>query len=102
MDVKNVPKGTKFIRTGIILKLKRDENGLPARFKARLVARGNEQSDEFDYFELYAPVACIEAVRILLAVAVCKDWCVDHLDIKGAFLYALLPLSEDSSLLKSG
>lgn len=95
VEKKNVPRGTKLIRTGIILKLKRDENGLPARFKGRLVARGNEQTDNFEYFELYAPVACIEAVRILLAVAAANGWSVDHLDIKGAFLYALLPQSEE-------
>ena len=63
--------------------------------KIRLVARGNEQSDDFEYVKLYAPVACIEAVRILLAVAAAMDWCADHLDIKGAFLYALLPPSEE-------
>ena len=94
-DEKNIPKGTQLIRTGIILKLKRDENGIPARFKARVVARGNEQSDDLEYIELYGPVACIEAVRILLAVATAKGWCTDHLDIKGAFLYALLPPSEE-------
>ena len=95
VEEKNIPKGTKLIRTGVILKLKRDENGVPARFKGRLVARGNEQTEEFEYVELYAPVACIEAVRILLAVAAAKGWCTDHLDIKGAFLYALLPASEE-------
>ena len=95
VEEKKCPKGTKLIRTGVILKLKRDENGTPARFKGRLVARGNEQTDDFEYVELYAPVACIEAVRILLAVAAAKGWCTDHLDIKGAFLYALLPPSEE-------
>ena len=52
---------------------------MPARLKARVVACGNEQSDDFEYVELYSPVACIEAVRILLATA--KGWYTDHLKI---------------------
>ena len=32
----------------------------------------------------------IEAVRILLSIAAAKCWYIDHLDIKGAFLYATL------------
>ena len=84
------PPGAKILPSGIILKLKRDENGQPKRFKARLVARGNLQ-DSFTYdIELYAPVACIESVRTLLAVAIAKGWVTHHLDIKGAFLYASL------------
>ena len=84
------PPGAKAIPSGIVLKLKRDADGKPCRFKARLVARGNLQDDMFDFGELYAPVACIEVVRILLAVAYAKGWEVHHVDIKGAFLYARL------------
>ena len=62
------------------------------------MARGNFQTDDFDYAELYAPVPCIEAVRVLLAIAVSKDWSTDHLDIKGAFLYFLLPESDEAWL----
>ena len=47
------------------------------------------------YIELYAPVACIDAVRTLLAVAIAKGWVTLHLDIKGAFLYAELGLDEE-------
>ena len=31
----------------------------------------------------------MEAIRILLAIAVSKDWSRDHLEIEGAFLYLL-------------
>ena len=65
--MKHVPVGPKIIRTRNIIKLERDLNGIPARFKVRLVAHGNEESDEVEYIELNAPVACIEAVRILLS-----------------------------------
>ena len=48
------------------------------------------QNEIFDYFELYAPVACIEAVRILTAIAAAKGWCIDQIYMKGAFLHAPL------------
>lgn len=81
-----VPSVIKIIPSEIIFKLKRDEHGRPKRFNARLVARGNLQTDTFEYGELYDPVSCIETVRILLAVVTAKGWRMDHLDIKGAFL----------------
>ena len=79
------PQGARILPSEIILKIKRDPMGKPARFKARLVARGKFQADPIDYTELYAPVACIEMVRILLSVAVAKSWSIDQLDVKGAF-----------------
>ena len=65
------PHATKFLPGGILLKLKRDSNGLTVRFKARLVVRGNLQDDsDFDtHLQLYAPIVCIELVRLLLNVA---------------------------------
>ena len=88
------PAHAKVLPSHIILKLKRDENGRPKRFKARLVVGGNHQKLVL-YIELYAPVACIDAVRILLAVAVSQGWVTLHLDIKGAFLYARLGNEEE-------
>ena len=87
-------RGDLVLPSGIILKLKRDKYGDPIRRKGRLVARGCYQSDGESYVELYTPVACIELVRLLLAVAVEMDWDIEHVDIKGAFLYARLPDSD--------
>ena len=51
------------LQSGIILKLKRDQDGHPARFKARLVARGNLQNVlGTSYANRYAPVACFDLV----------------------------------------
>ena len=79
----------------MIIILKPDQDGLPWRFNGRTVAGGNLQSDNLDYFELYAPVACIEVVRILLAIATAKRWYIYQLDIKSASLYAPLPKSAE-------
>lgn len=90
----NPPKGVKALPSGIILKIKRDEHSDPARFKARLVARGNFQSELEIEIDLYAPVACIEMVRLILSVAAYLGYDIEQLDVKGAFLHAPLPTGE--------
>ena len=44
------------------------------------------QREGIDFEEVFAPVARMESVRLLLALATAKDWRVHHLDIKSAFL----------------
>nr|GEV71680.1 hypothetical protein [Tanacetum cinerariifolium] len=44
---------------------KKDERGIVVRNKARLVTQGHTQEDDIDYEEVFAPVARIEAIRML-------------------------------------
>ena len=67
-------------------KVKRDELGAIVKHKARLVARGFVQCEGIDFEEVFAPVAHMESVCLLLALAAVKDWRVHHLDVKSAFL----------------
>ena len=67
-------------------KVKRDEHGTIVKDKVCLVARGFVQREGMDFEEVFAPVACMESVRLLLALAAAKDWRVHHLDVKLAFL----------------
>ena len=69
-----------------VYKVKRDELGAIVKHKARLVARGFVQREGIDFEEVFAPVARMESVRLLLALAAAKDWRVHHLDVKSAFL----------------
>ncbi|GKA64763.1 putative ribonuclease H-like domain-containing protein [Tanacetum coccineum] len=68
-------------------KNKKDERGIVIRNKARLVAQGYTQEEGIDYDEVFAPVARIEAVWLLLAYASFKDFVVYQIDVKSAFLY---------------
>ena len=43
------------------------------KHKARLVARGFVQSEGIDFEEVFAPVAHMESVRLLLALTAAKD-----------------------------
>ena len=68
-----------------VYKVKRDERGASVKYNARLVAHGFVQREGIDFEEDFAPVARMESVRLLLAMAAAKDWRV-HLDVNSAFL----------------
>jgi hypothetical protein len=62
------------IGTKWIFKNKQDANGVVVRNKARLVAQGYSQVEGIDYGETFAPVACLESIRMLLAYASHHDF----------------------------
>ncbi|CAA0841943.1 cysteine-rich RLK (RECEPTOR-like protein kinase) 8 [Striga hermonthica] len=80
------PPGCHPIGLKWVYKVKRDESGAIVKHKARLVARGFVQRKGIDFEEVFAPVARMESVRLLLAMAAAKDWRIHHLDVKSAFL----------------
>jgi hypothetical protein len=56
------------------------------RNKARLVAQGFGQVEDLDIGKTFAPVARLEAIRILLAFAASKRFKLYEMDVKCAFL----------------
>ncbi|GKE16238.1 putative reverse transcriptase, RNA-dependent DNA polymerase, partial [Tanacetum coccineum] len=75
------------IGTKWIFRNKKDERGIVIRNKARLVAQGRTQEEGIDYDEVFAPVARIEAIRMLLAYASFMGFMVYQMVVKSAFLY---------------
>ena len=67
-------------------KVKRDELGAIIKHKECLVTRGFVQCEGINFEEVFALVARMESVRLLLALAAAKDWRVHHLYVKSAFL----------------
>ena len=63
-----------------------DENGIIVRNKARLVAQGFNQEEGIDYEETFAPVARLEAIRMLLVFTCFKDFVLYQMDVKSTFL----------------
>ena len=57
------------IGTKWVYRNKLDEKGNVIRNKARLVAKGYNQEEGIDFDETYAPIARLEAIRLLLAFA---------------------------------
>ena len=58
--------------------------------KARLVAQGFSQMEEVDYDETFAPVARMESIRILLALAYHLKFKLYQINVKTAFLNGIL------------
>nr|GEX82032.1 integrase, catalytic region, zinc finger, CCHC-type, peptidase aspartic, catalytic [Tanacetum cinerariifolium] len=73
-----------------LFKNKHDEEQTVIRNKSRLVIRGYRQEEGIDFEESFAPVARMEAIRILLAYAVHKSFTVFQMDMKTAFLHGYL------------
>ena len=86
LEEMKTPPGCHSISLKWVYKVKRDELSATVKHKACLVAQGFVQREGIDFEEVFAPVARMESVRLLLALAVAKDWCVHHLDVKSAFL----------------
>jgi hypothetical protein len=52
-----------------VFKVKKDPDGNMVKYKARLVAKGYAQRKGVDFDEVFALVARMETVRMLLALA---------------------------------
>ena len=80
------PKGRVIIGTKWVFRNKLDEAGIVTRNKARLVAKGYLQEEGIDFDETFAPVARLEAIRIVLAYTAHSNFKVYQMDVKSAFL----------------
>ena len=85
-----LPTGIKPIGLKWVFKIKRNANGTISKYKARLVAKGYVQRHGVDYEEVFAPVARIETIRMIIALAGSHGWEIHHLDVKTAFLHGEL------------
>jgi hypothetical protein len=65
-------------------------DGEVVRNKTHLVAQGFSQVEGLDFGETFAPVARLEAIRILLAFAKYKGFKLYQMDVKSAFLNGVI------------
>jgi hypothetical protein len=77
------PIGTKWVWKWV-WNNKEGEKGEVVRNKSRLVVQGYSHKEGIDYEETIAPVARLEAIRILLSFSVAKGFKLHQMDVKSA------------------
>ena len=82
-----LPSRGKTIGVKWVFKTKFNENGEVDKYKARLVSKGYCQQYGIDYAEIFAPVARLDTIRIVISLAAQKAWVIYQLDVKSAFLH---------------
>ncbi|GKV38841.1 hypothetical protein SLEP1_g46706 [Rubroshorea leprosula] len=93
-ELTDLPERHKTIGVKWIYKTKLKENGAVDKFKARLVAKGYKQEFGIDYQEVFAPVARMDTIRLVIALAAQNSWPIYQLDVKSAFLHGNLQEQE--------
>eukprot|EP00286_Rhodomonas_abbreviata_P023936 CAMPEP_0181300748 /NCGR_PEP_ID=MMETSP1101-20121128/7054_1 /TAXON_ID=46948 /ORGANISM="Rhodomonas abbreviata, Strain Caron Lab Isolate" /LENGTH=1661 /DNA_ID=CAMNT_0023406003 /DNA_START=190 /DNA_END=5176 /DNA_ORIENTATION=- len=67
--------------------LKRNRDGTISKYKARIVARGDMQTED-EYSTTYAPTSRFTAIRTIISIAAQEQMLLKHWDITGAFMTA--------------
>lgn len=88
-----LPPNKKSIAVKWVYKVKLNPDGGVNKYKARLVAKGFLQKPGINFGEVFAPVARVETVTMVIAFASWHDWSMYHMDVKSAFLNG--PLDEE-------
>jgi len=89
-DLVPKPQQKNIIGTKWVFRNKFNEQGEVVRNKARLVAQGYSQQEGIDYTKTFAPVARLEAIRLLLSYAVNHGIILYQMDVKSAFLNGVI------------
>ena len=70
-----------------VLIVKINPNGLIARLKVCLVAKGYAQTNGVDYSDTFSLVSKLTSIRLFISLVATHDWDHHQLDIKNAFLH---------------
>jgi len=76
-----LPQGHNIMANKWVFKQKADRH-----FKARLMLKASHKKYGVDYNETFSPVARLNPLCILFAIAALEDWEIHSMDVKSAFL----------------
>ncbi|KAE9021522.1 hypothetical protein PR002_g12226 [Phytophthora rubi] len=80
------PVGVKVLTSKWVFVRKCNAQGQVERHRARITIKGCKQKYGLDFWETYAPVVCMEAVRLILLLALHYGLLCRHVDFVTAFL----------------
>ena len=84
------PVDKKIIGCKWVFKIKRNFDGLIARYKARLVAKVFHQTPDIDYTKTFNSVVKPVTIRVLPTLALIKGWFIHQLDVNNAYIHGYL------------
>jgi hypothetical protein len=84
------PQGSNIVTGKWVFTHKLHVDGTLDRYKAHCVLRGFTQRLEVDYDETFSPIVKPATVCTVLIIAVSRDWPIQQLDVKNAFLHGTL------------
>jgi hypothetical protein len=84
------PRDVNVIGTKWVFKNKQGDDGKIVRNKVHLITQGFSQVEGLDFGKMFAPVAHLEAIRILLAFVTTKGFKLYQMDVKNAFLNSVI------------
>lgn len=73
-----------------VFTIKYHPDGTIDKYKARIVAKGFHQQQGVDYKDTFSPVIKSTTIRVVLGLAVNRDWPVRQIDVNTAFLQGRL------------
>ncbi|XP_059076342.1 uncharacterized protein LOC131875725 [Cryptomeria japonica] len=89
-ELVDLPEGKDCIGVEWVYKTKFNAEGEIDKRKAILVAKGYAQQHGIDYIEIFAPVASLDTIRMVLAIAAQNNWIFFQMDVKSVFLNGFL------------
>ena len=87
IEDEEVIKNNKIIGSRWVYNIKKNEKNEIIKYKARVVAKGNNQEYQINYNEVFSPVIRMLTIRILLSIANNNDLIIEQMDVNTAFLY---------------
>ena len=89
-EIVDRPQNRVVVGSRMILTNKLKPDGTLDRRKARLVAEGYTEREGIDFTDTFAPVARLESIRMLVAIAVRENFEIHQMDIVTAYLNGYL------------
>ncbi|PPJ50823.1 hypothetical protein CBER1_07278 [Cercospora berteroae] len=83
---KDIPPGRKPLTVRLVYRRKIGKDGKVSKYKVRLVARGFQQREGFDFTETYSGVVKTAAYRTIFALMAALGWKCHQMDFVTAFL----------------
>jgi len=84
-----LPQGNKVLQNMWVCRLKEEPDGYK-RYKARLVVKGFQHKQGFDFTEIFSHVVKMTTIKVMLSIVAVENLHLEQLDAKIAFLHGNL------------